>query len=66
MEARDLETAKNPPELLEKQRLNTGGKVVCRFPPEPNGKLFVVFFIILLDGELEKVFYISVMPSRCF
>lgn len=37
MEARDLETAKNTPQLVEKHRLATGGKVICRFPPEPNG-----------------------------
>lgn len=40
-EARGLASAENPPELLEKHREMTGGKIVCRFPPEPNGYLHV-------------------------
>lgn len=40
-EARGLSSAENTSELLEKHRKATGGKVVTRFPPEPNGFLHV-------------------------
>ena len=36
-EARGLASAENTPELIEKHKQVTGGKVICRFPPEPNG-----------------------------
>lgn len=40
-DARVLASAENTPELLKKHRAATGGKVVCRFPPEPNGYLHI-------------------------
>lgn len=40
-EARELESAKNSERLLEEHRKITGGKIMTRFPPEPNGFLHI-------------------------
>lgn len=40
-DARFLETAVNSKELLEQHKERTGGKIMTRFPPEPNGFLHI-------------------------
>ena len=39
--ARDMKSALNTPELLKKHLEATGGKIITRFPPEPNGYLHI-------------------------
>ena len=38
---RDMNSAVNTEEMLKKHREATGGKIMTRFPPEPNGYLHI-------------------------
>lgn len=38
---RDIESARNTEELIKKHKAATGGKIMTRFPPEPNGYLHI-------------------------
>jgi len=41
MVARDLASSRNSSALIEQQKKNSEGRIVCRFPPEPNGYLHI-------------------------